>query len=197
MQLPVGFLLSWMVPEPNLSAMGSVLWRSLRLNTGIPEPNLSVLYGPWRTEHWKFKFWAGKVMKDWTLEVQNFWAVVFKYKINWCVFREFKEIVKLKVFRIMARLNNWNKNWCKCGDFIVKCDTTRGKGRGESYIVLFHYGESPVSNTKSPACLFLKMICVCVLGFLWKRQCCVSHWVVCGLRGVRRKSKIFYRQKLN
>ena len=164
----------------------------------VPEPNLSVLYGPWRTEHWKFKFWAGKVMKDWTLEVQNFWAVVFKYKINWCVFREFKEIVKLKVFRIMARLNNWNKNWCKCGDFIFKCDTTRGKGRGESYVVLFHYGESPVSNTKSPACLFfLKMICVCVLGFLWKRQCCVSHWVVCGLRGVRRKSKIFYRQKLN
>ena len=117
---------------------------------------MSVLYGPWRTEHWKFKFWAGKVMKDWTLEVQNFWAVVFKYKINWCVFREFKEIVKLKVFRIMARLNNWNKNWCKCGDFIFKCDTTRGKGRGESYIVLFHYGESPVSNTKSPACLFWK-----------------------------------------
>ena len=135
MQLPVGFLLSWMVPEPNLS----------------------VLYGPWRTEHWKFKFWAGKVMKDWTSEVQNFWAVVFKYKINWCVFREFKEIVKLKVFRMMSRLNNWNKNWCKCGDFIFKCDTTRGKGRGESYIVLFHYGESPVSsNTKSPACLFWK-----------------------------------------
>ena len=140
----------------------------------VPEPNLSVLFGPWRTERWKFKFWAGKVMKDWTLEVQNFWAVVFKYKINWCVFREFKEIVKLKVFRIMARLNNWNKNWCKCGDFIFKCDTTRGKGE-EKAILFFFTMVSPRWVIQNPLHVFFENdLCLCFGFFVKKAMLCFT-----------------------